>query len=285
MNNSSSPFVDIHCHLLPQIDDGARDWEESLAMARLAVAEGIRTIIATPHQLGNHARNRGETIRAKVDEFNELLGAQGVPLDVLPGADVRIEPDLVSRVRSGDVLSLADQRTYVLLELPHEVYLPLDRLLGELQAAGMVGILSHPERNQGILGQPRVLEDLLARGCLMQITAGSLAGTFGTQSQAMAERMVVQGIVHFVATDAHGVKSRRPLMQRAFRRVAQLAGVETANRVCSVNPACVVANRRLASPGRRPASGSRKPAGGPRKPAQGGWRAALGGLFGWRKAS
>ncbi len=233
-------------------------------MARLAVAEGIGTVIVTPHQLGNYSRNRGEMIRAQAAAFRELLDEHGLPLHVLPGADVRVEPDLVSKIRSGEVVTLADQRRYVLLELPHEVYLPLDRLLGELEAAGMVGVLSHPERNQGILGQPRVLDGLLDRGCLMQITAGSLVGTFGPQAQTMAERMVVQGLTHFVATDAHGAKARRPLMRRAFERVAQLVGTEEAGRLCSTNPACVVANRAL--PGTR------------RKPAGGGW-------FRWRKAS
>ena len=264
MTNSCPTFVDIHCHLLPQIDDGARDWEESLAMARLAVAEGIRTVIVTPHQLGNYGRNRGETIRARAAEFGRLLDEHSVPLQVLPGADVRIEPDLVRKIRSGDVVTLADQRRYVLLELPHEVYLPLERLLGELASAGIAGILSHPERNQGILGQPRVLAGLLDRGCLMQITAGSLVGTFGPQSQELAERMVVQGHVHFVATDAHGAKARRPLMRRAYERVAQLVGAEKAGQLCSANPACVATGRKLASPGRAPAGG--------------GW-------FRWRKAS
>lgn len=255
MTHSLPAFVDIHCHLLPQIDDGARDWEESLAMARLAASEGIRTVIATPHQLGNYGRNRGEAIRSQTAALGQLLADHSVPLEVLPGADVRIEPDLVSKIRDGDVLTLADQRRYVLLELPHEIYLPLDRLLGELAAAGMIGILSHPERNQGILAQPRVLDGLRDRGGLMQITAGSLVGTFGPRSQAMAERMVVQGLVDFVATDAHGAKARRPLMRRAFQRVAQLAGAEAASRLCSTNPACIVANRKLPGTARKPAGG------------------------------
>lgn len=233
-------------------------------MARLAVAEGIRTVVATPHQLGNYGRNRGETIRCQTAALRQLLAEQSVPLEVLPGADVRIEPDLVSKIRQGDVLTLADQRRYVLLELPHEIYLPLDRLLGELQSAGMIGILSHPERNQGILAQPRVLASLRDRGCLLQITAGSLVGTFGPQSQAMAERMVVQGLVHFVATDAHGAKARRPLMRRAFQRVAQLAGAEKANQLCSTNPACIITNAKLSVASRKPAAG---------------------GFFRWRRAS
>src|SRR5690242_10241412 len=147
----AEPFVDIHCHLTPGIDDGAKDWEQSLEMARMAVADGIGVMICTPHQLGNFSSNSGEIIRTRVAELQSFLDEHKVPLRVLPGADVRIESDLVNRVRRGEVVSLADRRKHVLLELPHELYIPLDRLLEELNSAGMVGILSHPERNQGIL--------------------------------------------------------------------------------------------------------------------------------------
>lgn len=219
----------------------------------MAVADGISTIVTTPHQLGNFARNSGDLIRQRCREFQHLLDEQGVPLRILPGADVRIEPDLVRRIAAGDVLTLGDRGRHVLLELPHEVYLPLNRLLGELSSAGLVGILSHPERNLGILGQPRVLEHLVANGCLMQVTAGSLMGTFGHQSQAFAEWMVGEGLVHFVATDAHSPTARRPLIQRAFQRLTQLAGKSLAIELCANNPAYVVAGRNVAAGKRKPA--------------------------------
>lgn len=246
-------FTDIHCHLLPGIDDGAANCEAALAMARMATGDGIATIVTTPHQLGNFACNSGDQIRRLCREFQEVLNEQGIPLRVLPGADVRIEPDLVRRILSGDVVTLADRRRHVLLELPHEVYLPLDRLLGELAGAGIVGILSHPERNQGILAQPRVLEHLVANGCLLQVTAGSLVGTFGPQIQAFSEWMVSEGLVHFVATDAHSPTARRPLVQRAFQRVAQLAGKKLAIELCATNPARVAAGQSVAPGKRKPA--------------------------------
>ena len=114
----SLPLVDIHCHLLPAIDDGATDSAESLAMARLAVADGITTVIVTPHQLGNYGRNAGEAIRTQCRQLQEFLDGHGVALQVLPGADVRIEPDMIRRIRAGDVLTLADRRKHVLLEVP-----------------------------------------------------------------------------------------------------------------------------------------------------------------------
>jgi len=240
---ASSPFVDIHCHLLPDIDDGPKSWDESLAMARMAVADGIGTIIVTPHQLGSYSHNDGDTIRSRTSQLQRFLDERGVSVRLLPGGDVRIEPDMLARIRRGDVLSLADKRKHVLLELPHEMYFPLDDVLKELRAAAMVGILSHPERNQGLLQHPRLLESLVRMGWLMQVTAGSILGTFGPRCQQFAEQMLQRGHVHFVATDAHSPKSRRPLMHRAFQRVAELVDHETAADVCCRNSARVAAGR------------------------------------------
>jgi protein-tyrosine phosphatase len=233
-------FIDIHCHILPGLDDGAKDWDESLAMAQLALGDGFRTIVATPHQLGSYEGNDGETIRVRTQLLQERLDARGIPLTVLPGADVRVEPDLIEKIRSGRVVTLADRGRYVLLELPHELYVPLDRLLSELKAAGMTGILSHPERNQGILRQPQVLEPLLSAGCLMQVTAGSVVGTFGPEIQEFSEWMISEGMVHFLATDAHGPKSRRPLLGRAFDWAEDLVGYDAAYRMCCENPSRVI---------------------------------------------
>jgi protein-tyrosine phosphatase len=251
------PFVDIHCHLLPGIDDGASSLDESLAMARMAVEDGIGTIVATPHQLGNFSENRGEEIRRRVAELQTSLVEHDIPLTLLAGADVRIESGMLDGLRSGDVVSLADRRKHVLLELPHELYMPLEPLLVELGRRHMVGVLSHPERNMGLIQQPELLGPLVDRGCLMQVTAGSLCGTMGPKSQKLAEQMVGDGLVHFVATDAHGIRSRRPLLQRAFDRVRELTDEETAVDLCCRNPACVAAGRDVPA-GRRHAPRRRR---------------------------
>ena len=252
----SFPLVDIHCHLVAGIDDGAADSDESLAMARMAAADGIVTVVATPHQLGAHGQNTGDTIRAQCRQLQGLLDAHGVGLRVLPGADVRIEPEMIAKIRAGDVLTLADRHRHVLLELPHELYLPLDGLLEGLRTAGLVGILSHPERNLGILEQPHVVQSLVESGCLMQVTAGSLIGAFGTRIRRFAERMVGDGLVHFLATDAHGPRSRRPLLRRSLGRVVELAGEQAARELCGDNPARVVAGEEVPA-GRRSWRGRR----------------------------
>jgi protein-tyrosine phosphatase len=263
--NQTSGFVDIHCHLLPGLDDGAKSWEESLAMARMAVADGIASIVVTPHQLGGFAENHGDAIRQRTGQLAELLAQHEIPLTVSPGADVRIEPGMIALVQQGEVLTLADRRKHILLELPHEIYVPLDRLLSELRAAGIVGILSHPERNAGIMANPAVVEPLVDAGCLMQITAGSLTGAFGASSQAVAERLATSGLVHFVSTDAHGLKSRRPQLTAAHARMVELVGQALADECSIHNPAAVAAGRPVAA-GRRAV-----------KTARSGW-------FGWKKA-
>jgi protein-tyrosine phosphatase len=237
--NRPEPFVDIHCHLLPGLDDGAAGWDDALAMAEMAVADGIGTIVATPHQLGSHAKNSGDMIRAATVRFQRFLDGRRLPLRVLPGADVRIEPDLLQGIRRGEVLTLADRRRHVLLELPHDVYLPLDRLLAELASVDLVGILSHPERNVGILKRPAVLRPLVEQGCLLQVTAGSLTGTFGLEIRKFTESLIQQGLVHIVSTDAHGTKTRPPALRPAFERVAELAGEDAAVDLCCRHPGAV----------------------------------------------
>ncbi len=232
-------FTDIHCHLLPGIDDGSEDWQETLRMAQMAVDDGITTIICTPHQLGSYTHRKGVEIRGLVAQTQQVLNDHQIPLRILSGADVRIDEDMLYRLRSGDCVSLADQRKHVLLELPHELYLPVEPVLNQLRSLGMVGILSHPERNQGILRQPEVLVPLVSSGCLMQVTADSVVGTFGAPSQKLAEWMLTRGLVHFIATDAHGSRRRKPIMSAAHRRVAELVGNEVADALCCINPAAV----------------------------------------------
>ncbi|QDV66770.1 Tyrosine-protein phosphatase YwqE [Rosistilla carotiformis] len=239
-------FIDIHCHLLPGIDDGARDWDESLAMARIAVQDGIRCSVLTPHQLGQYSLTTGEEIRRLTAEFQTRLQEQGIRLAVRPGADVRIDLDMIQRLASGDCVSLADRRKHVLLELPHELYFPLEPVIANLKKLGMVGILSHPERNEGILKRPELIPPLVEAGCLMQITADSLTGVFGSAPKKMSEWMLQNGLTHFIASDAHGTRRRKPLMRRSFERASELVGEPYAKAICCHNPLAVVNGQAVA---------------------------------------
>lgn len=224
----------------------------------MAARDGIATIVATVHQLGNFASNHGDTIRAQADRLQAKLDRRGIPLEVLPGADVRIEPGMIRKIRSGEVLTLGDRGYHVLLELPHEVYLPLDRLLADLKKAGLTGILSHPERNQGIISRPAVVESLVHSGCLIQVTAASLTGGFGGRARGVAEWLVRQGLVHFVSTDAHSPRSRPPLLGEAYDRVVELVGSPLATELFCQNPAAVAEGRPVAAGPRKTTKPARR---------------------------
>lgn len=249
-NHPSPPFVDIHCHLIPGIDDGAQTWQDTLSMARIAVQSGTQTIVVTPHQLGNFRQNSGDFVRDCTTKLQHFLQQHQVPLTVLPGGDVRIEEGMIDGIKSGSVVTLGDHRKQVLLELPHELYFPLEPLLDDLNAQGIQGILSHPERNVGLLAKPQLLAPLVDRGCLMQVTCGSLVGTFGPASQSLAEFMLKQGLIHFLASDGHSPRRRRPHMSRGFQRTLEVAGRAAAIELCCTNP-LHVANGEYVDPGRR----------------------------------
>jgi protein-tyrosine phosphatase len=258
-------MVDIHCHLLPGFDDGSNSGEVTLGMAKLALSDGIGTIIATPHQLGKFAHNKGDAIRQATRELQVDLDQHGIPLRVLPGADVRIDSDLTKLICDGQVLTLADRGKHVLLELPHELYVPLEPLMRSLDAVGMTGILSHPERNRGLLSQREFVPRLVDAGCLMQITAGSLTGAFGASCREFCQWMLRQGLVHFVATDAHGMRARCPLLRGAYDLVCELTDETTARDLCVAFPRAV-------------ADGAEVPAGRRKVAARGfAW-------FSWKKA-
>lgn len=244
-------LIDIHCHLLPDLDDGAQSWLETTQMARMAVADGIRAVVATPHQLGVYAHNGGEQIRERTRELQAWLARHEIPLRVAPGAQIRCEPGLPEKIEAGEVLTLADQGRHVLLELPPAPFPLLHDVLPALRDARLTGIIAHPERH-GVLQRNRDrVADLVDRGCLMQVTADSLVGLFGYRAQQMAEWMLNERLVHFLATDAHGAKSRRPLLRQAFTRVASLVDYDAAVALCCRNPAAVVAGEEIPACGLR----------------------------------
>jgi protein-tyrosine phosphatase len=243
-----SLFTDIHCHLLPQIDDGPKDWEASVAMARLAVANGIRIIVATPHQLGRYEKNSAQQILQLTAEAQQRITDAGLPLTILPGADVRIQENLSELVQTSQVLTLANQNTYLLMELPHEQVLPIGRLIYQLQCLGVTCILSHPERNQRLQDNPAIVRPWVQQGCLLQVTAGSITGNFGRKAQQVSRWLLHQNLVHLVATDAHDVTRRPPEWRPAFIKICRYLGQRRAEKIFFENPEAVIESRPVHAP-------------------------------------
>jgi protein-tyrosine phosphatase len=221
-------LIDLHSHLLPGIDDGAKDLTMSLAMARMASADGISTMACTPHILPGVYNNSGPAIRRAVARLAESIVQAGIPISLVTGADVHIAPDLDFQLRDGRALTLNNSR-YLLLEPPHHVLPPrLDDLIFGLQAAGYVPILTHPERLSWLEGHYDLIGRLVSSSVLMQITAGSVMGRFGRRPRYWAERMLDEGLCHLLATDAHNTEQRPPRMADARDVVAQRLGDDEA---------------------------------------------------------
>jgi protein-tyrosine phosphatase len=235
-------MIDIHSHILPGVDDGAADLPTALEMARMAVADGVEVQACTPHILPGLYHNTGPQIRAATQELQRRLDDSGIALRLVPGADVHLVPDIATGLRSGRILSLADTR-YVLVEPPHHVA-PLklvDFFFGVL-VAGYVPILTHPERLSWIDTHYASIERLFHGGVWMQITAGSLLGAFGRAPRYWAERMLDEGFVHILASDAHGVGRRRPNLGQGREAVAKRLGSEEAVAMVRSRPLGILEN-------------------------------------------
>jgi protein-tyrosine phosphatase len=236
-------LIDLHSHLLPGIDDGAKDLEQSLEMARMAVAGGVTVMACTPHIFPGVYDNKGDYICQLIEWLQAHLVAQEIPLHLVSGADVHVAPDLVSKLRNGEALSLNGSR-YVLIEPPHHVLPPrTDEIFFNLLSAGYVPILTHPERMSWIDRHYDMLEQLVRSGAWMQLTAGAILGKFGSRPRDWSERMLKEGLVHIVASDAHDPVRRPPNLQNAFRTLCSWVGETEASNLVQGRPEAVLYNR------------------------------------------
>jgi protein-tyrosine phosphatase len=235
-------MIDLHCHILPGIDDGAPDLATAINMARAFAADGVGIVACTPHILPGLYHNSGPQIRQATAQLQRLLLEQGIPLHLVTGADNHVVPEFLAELRSGKLLSLADTR-YILVEPPHHVAPPrLEELFFSLIAAQYVPILTHPERLTWISANYAAITRLNAAGTWFQITAGSLAGHFGRNARYWAERLLDEGRVHLLATDAHDLERRPPNLGRGRELAARRVGDAEAENLVDTRPRGVLHN-------------------------------------------
>ncbi len=235
-------MIDLHCHILPAVDDGSDSLDTSLQMARMAVADGIETMACTPHIYPGLYENDAAGIRRAAAALQQALDDAGIALRLTTGADVHLAPDLAQRIRAGDIPTLNDTR-YLLLEPPHHVAPPrFEASVFELIAAGWVPVITHPERLTWVEQHYEAFRRLVAAGAWMQITAGSLTGRFGKRAQRVAERMLDDGLVHILATDSHGVTRRPPLLAEGRDAAARRVGTEEAEHLVNTRPLGILQN-------------------------------------------
>ncbi len=244
--SDQSQYIDIHCHCLAGVDDGPATIDEALALCRELTYDGVRTVIATPHQLGRFSDcNDASYIREAVSLLNEELRRNEIPLGVMPGGDIRVDERICQLLEADRILTLADNGKYILLELPHEILIDIQPLLVELASLGVQAIVSHPERHRVLIRRPDLLLKWLASGVHLQVTAASLLGEFGPAVQRAAWHFLSSGWVSFVATDAHDLYGRRPLMRAAFEQISDELGVAVARQICIENPTRILEGQNI----------------------------------------
>lgn len=237
-------MIDLHCHILPGIDDGPTDLATSLEMARVAVADGITLTACTPHIYPGLFDNDAKGIAVAVGRFREHLEEAGIPLDITQGADIQIVPELLDGLRTGRFPTLHGSR-YFLFEPPHHTVPPrfLDTVFDAL-SAGYVPVITHPERLTWLDDHHYGWFLEAARmGAWIQVTAGAVTGRFRDQPQYWAERLLDDGVVHLLATDAHHHARRPPLLAEGREAAAKWVGPEEAERLVSDRPRAIVENR------------------------------------------
>jgi protein-tyrosine phosphatase len=242
--------IDLHAHLLPGLDDGPRSIEQSLALARALVRQGVACAVATPHMFDGVYEVAPEAVYDGVRALAARLAQAGVPLRVLPGADIRVDGRVLEAARTGELVCLGGHapppERYVLLELPADLIPPgFDWFLGELGRAGYAPVLSHPERSAVFQGDLRALEDLSGAGVLVQVSAGSLTGDFGRRARAAARDMLRRGLAHALASDCHDLKRRPPRLAEGLAEAARFMGPEAARALVEANPAAILAGEPL----------------------------------------
>lgn len=238
-------MIDLHHHCLPDVDDGPREWDEAVAMCRLAAEEGIETIVATPHVL--RGRWKAFSIPELEARIEELRSRVGKTPRLLLGSEYFFAHDVVEVLNARNaIVPLAGSR-YVLIELASNSVPPMiEQPLYRMQLEGWIPILAHPERNLVFQTKPDALAELLDHGVKMQVTAGSLTGAFGPQARQAAETFLRRGLVHFVATDAHNMTKRMPRIREARAALDELAGPDVADALTRRNPLAVLENNALA---------------------------------------
>lgn len=238
-------MIDLHNHILPGIDDGPATLSESLALAEIAVADGIHHIVVTPHIHPGRYENQIATIQPVLDNFKQALAKADIPLTLSMGAELRISAEMISMIPSGKIPFIGHWQTkkVLLLELPHSHIPPgTDKLINWLQSQNIQPMIAHPERNKEIINNVDKVSPFVAQGCLLQVTAMSVAGRFGEAPQKIAETLLQRDWVTVLATDAHNRKHRPPVLSEGVAAAADIIGEESASSLVSSIPEYIVSS-------------------------------------------
>lgn len=231
-------MIDIHCHILPGLDDGASNFIEALEMIKTAEREGISHIVATPHCIDNF----NEDVFSMLTNLKEVAASQGCNIELLAGSEIYITPALLQMVKEKKVICLNNSK-YILVELPmYDMPLYTLDVLYELRLIGIVPIIAHPERYKYVISNPSIIKDLIDAGALCQVNSGSITGRYGKAIEKTVHILFKHNMVHFVASDAHSSERRPPKLKKAYDIIKQRYGWDMAYKLFYVDPYSVINN-------------------------------------------
>jgi protein-tyrosine phosphatase len=235
-------LIDIHCHPLPETDDGAKSFEVATSMLQMSAADGVTHVVATPHCSFRYAFDQNANARKAA----ELQAAVGDVPQILLGCDFHLSYDNIRRLTEDRVPFSINGTQYLLVEFD-EHFIPeqMDHVFYEIQVAGFTPILTHPERNVVCRRKLQNVYNWISRGCLVQVTAQSYTGGFGPECMRSAERMLELNMIHFMASDAHDTKYRSPLLSPAYQKMVTERGDEVADLIFTKNPEAVIQGKSL----------------------------------------
>ena len=240
-------MIDIHNHILPNMDDGASSWEISLKMCEQAHQDGIKTIVATPHTLNGIYENHPQDIEEKVKILNQKLKENNIPLQILPGSEVHLRDDIIEKLKNQAIMTI-NKTNYVLLEFPaDQIPHQTEEILFRIQIMGIIPIFSHVERNLEFQRKPDSLANLIQKGALAQLTAASLCGVFGSKTRKFAQELLANGLIYCIASDAHSdlESGRNTILSKAVAEASKIIGHQAALNLVQSNPKKIIENQSL----------------------------------------
>ncbi|MGE0798213.1 MAG: tyrosine-protein phosphatase [Lautropia sp.] len=245
-------MIDLHCHYLPDVDDGARDLQEAIALIKLAVKDGATDIVLTPHVYAGRWDNTLATLQPRFDAFSRLIASKQLPVTLYLGAEVHLQPETIDLVERRQVPFVGHWNgdPAILLEL-HDGRIPPFALAAvrHLRSLGVVPIIAHPERNKAVMSAVDCIEPFVAAGCLLQLTAASVAGRFGAVAERTAFRLIDRGWAHFIGSDAHNLLHRPPMLRAARRVLRERYGQDVATAMTRSVPEQLIEPRRTGGAG------------------------------------
>lgn len=228
------PLADTHVHLLAGKDDGPATAEEAIAMCRMLAAEGVRGAAALAHQNEGYPENTPDALRQAVKDLAATLKAEKIPLSVYPTAEAMASIDLVEKWKAGQWLSMGDRKKFLLVEMPHGLFLDLRPAAKAFKALGVRIVVAHAERYPELLHDTGLCEEWVKLGCLIQVTARGLARPNSGADESALKNWVKRGLVHVLGSDGHNLDRRPPRLQEGYKTLARWAGTAAADRIGSI---------------------------------------------------